>query len=224
MYPQLYIVDYPRKTAKYAEAYPIDCNLDYDKTMRCPLCGHYVSSAYWTSPREVVLTSRKVPDFLYDYSGSSPFVISDRAVQVLKEAGITGIVNAEEIDHVRFQRKSKKEDVIPRYFYIDLARSRITINHEKSVIRYGRSKYEYTCELCRQIPYTYDFTRHLSFNMDVYEGYDIFQIYEMGNAVFVSQRFMDVCNENHLTNLHVTAAENYGQWAAAYFLDGDEDA
>ena len=60
--------------------------------------------------------------------------------------------------------------------------------------------------------------------MEDYEGYDIFHTYELGNAVLLSQRFVDFCIENDLTNLHCSIAEQYMQWASAYFLDGDEDA
>ena len=220
----LYIVDDRRQT-EYAEgALSTTPQYDYDRFDSCPLCGERVSGAYWMPPREVILTKRKVPDFLYTLDSEAPFVISHKALTAIQNAGLTGIINVEEVEIVRFQRKSKKEDVIPRYYHIELARSRITINHEKSIISYGRSSRNHTCPLCRQVDATYDFTRHLAFNVDAYEGYDIFHIYELGGTTFVSQRFLDVCRENGLTNLQVTLAQNYGQEIAAYFLDGDEDA
>lgn len=219
----LYITDFPMKT-EYAEAYPIKCAYDYSRFVSCPICAERVSGAYWLPPREVVLTKRNAPDFLYCYSDNAPFVISERALHVIQNAGLTGITHAEEIDIVRFQRKSKKEVVIPKYYHIELARSRITINHEKSVIHYGKSSRTNTCALCRQVPATLDFTRRLAFNADVYEGYDIFHIYELGDTAFVSERFVEICRKNNLTNLHVTKAEMYGQEIASYFLDGDEDA
>ncbi len=220
----LYIADHPRQT-EYAEAYPtLNCNYDTSKVVRCPLCNNCVSAGYWMPPREVVLTKRKVPDFLYCYSGNAPFVISERALNVIRNAGLKGITHAEEIELTRFQRKSKTEVEIPKYFYIELKRSRITVNHEKSVIQYGKSSRTHTCPLCRQVPATFDFFRRLAFNVDAYEGYDIFHIYELGDLALVSQRFVDVCQKNNLTNLHITPTEQYGQWAAAYFLDGEEDA
>lgn len=221
---KFYIAEFPRET-EFAEAYPTGgATYDYDRFDSCPLCGERVSGCYWVPPREVVLTKRKVPDFLYTYCDNAPFVISPKALHVIQEAGLTGIKCAEEIEHVRFQRKSKKEDVIPRFYHIELERSRVTVNHEKSIIHYGKSRRTHTCALCRQVPAMFDFTRRMVFNVDAYEGYDIFHIYELGSVAIVSQRFVDVCRENGLTNLHVTPAEIYGQWAAAYFLDGDEDA
>ena len=60
--------------------------------------------------------------------------------------------------------------------------------------------------------------------MEAYEGYDIFQIYELGDQVFLSRRFVELCEEKGLTNLHCTIASRHGRWAAEYFLDGNEDA
>lgn len=220
----LYIVDYPKKN-DYAEAYPIPVEVDFDRMVHCPECGRWVSGGYWAQPREVVLTSRKIPDFLYAYCDHSPFLLTEHALEMIRQAGLTGIEKAEEIEQVRFQRKSKKETPIPHYFHIELVRSRITVDHEKSVIQYGTvSSDSGTCPLCRQVPKTMDFTRYLSFRMEAYEGYDIFHIYEMGNTVFLSQRFVDFCREAGLTNLHFTPARKYGRWAAEYFLDGNENA
>lgn len=223
MNTNLYIVDYPRKT-DFAEGGHVKVEYDYSRFVTCPECGSRVSGVRWKQPREVVLTKRKAPDFLYVYSGSSPFVISHNALEKIQNAGLTGITCAEEVETVRFQRKAKTEIPIPRYYYIDLARSCITINHEKSKIVYQPSKGRKICRLCQQVPAMYNFFRKLCLNTDNYEGYDIFQIYELGDAVFLSQRFVDFCNENNLTNLHFSPAQVYGQWMASYFLDGNEDA
>lgn len=225
MEPELYIVKYPWKT-EYAEEDVLD-NVNYDasKAERCPLCGRRVSGSFWMQPREVVLTNRRTPDFLYSYSSEAPFLLSERALTVIRQAGLTGIVNAEEIEHTRFKRKGKKEVLIPKYYYIELARSSMTVNHEKSVIVYGNQgeeTYAEPCPLCRPVPGTYDFIRHLEFNMEQYEGYDIFFTYELGGDAILSKRFVDVCQANGLTNLHYRPAAKTGAKEAAYFLDGVE--
>lgn len=223
MQTELYIVDFPRRS-DYAEAAVIQNTYNYDRIARCPECGSPVSGAYWTRPREAVLTNRKAPDFLYIFTDNVPFLLSHNALEKFCQAGLTGIINAEEIETVRFQRKSKTETGIPRYYHVELARSRITIHHEKSVIHYGDTRHGSYCPLCNQAEKTLNFTRHLEFHTECYEGYDIFQIYEMGNTTFLSQRFVDFCQENSLTNLHYTPAQKHDSWAASYFLDGDENA
>lgn len=219
----LYMVDRPGKSA-FAESAPIEVSYDYDRFTACPECGRRVSGAHWMQPREVVLTSRKTPDFLYCYNDSAPFLLSQKALDVIRAAGLTGIRCAEEIEHIRFQRRSKTKTPIPTYYHIELERSRITLDHGNSVIRYGIRRDNNTCPLCRQVPATCDFTRTLAFHMDAYEGYDMFQIYELGNQVFLSRRFVELCEEKGLTNLHCTVASRHGRWAAEYFLDGNEDA
>ena len=58
---KLFIAESPRKKIRFAEAYPIDVEYDYDRYSYCPHCKRRVTGAYWNRPREVVLTSRKVP-------------------------------------------------------------------------------------------------------------------------------------------------------------------
>lgn len=226
MEPDLYIVKYPWKQ-EFAEAAVMDnVKYDYSKADQCPLCGRRVSGGYWMPPREVVLTNRRAPDFLYSYSSEAPFLISERAWMVIHQAGLKGIKNVQEIEYTHFQRKGKKETTIPKYYYLELVRSKMTINHEKSVIIYGNQEtgsYAQVCPLCRPVPGTYDFLRHLEFNMDQYEGYDIFFTYELSGTAFLSGRFVNVCQANGLTNLHFTPVAKYGSKEAAYFLDGVED-
>lgn len=213
---QLYIVDYPRKS-EYAEAAVIPIEHDYDRIDHCPECGGYVSGAYWLPPREVVLTKHKAPDFLYAYCDNVPFVVSERVVEAIRSTKLTGLLVAEEIETVRFQRKPKQEKYLPKYYHIEVARSRITIDHEHSVIKYGNRKDGPGCPLCRQVPATYDFFRNLSLNLKEYEGYDIFQIYELGNTLFLSQRFIDMIGEWGFTNLCCTPASDHGRDMWDYF-------
>lgn len=219
---KLYLVDMPRRS-NYAEAALIPAEYDYSRYISCPRCGEQVSGVYWKRPREIVLTSRKAPDFLYTYTDNAPFLLSERALKVVLQAGLKGIKCAEKIESSRFQRKSKSDASPPTYYHIELERSLITIDHKNSIISYGETSRK-ICPLCQQVSATYDFFRSLSFHMDSFEGFDIFQIYELGDTVFLSQRFVDLCIANKLTNLHYSLAEKHGRWAAAYFLDGNEDA
>ena len=50
---------------------------------------------------------------------------------------------------------------------------------------------------------TIDFIQSLVLNLKNYTGTDIFKIYELGDAVFVSQQFIDFCNQYSLSNIFV---------------------
>ncbi len=221
----LYIVDYPDKTP-YAEAALIDVGHDYAATATCPRCGRYVSGAYWAKPREVVLTKRKMPDFLYAYCDNVPFLLSERALHAIREAGLTGILRAEPIETIRFQRRSSREVTPLQYYHIELMRSAMTIDHGASNIRYGHvpgGSYEQICPLCRPVSGTYDFFRSLAFRMEEYEGQDLFHTYELGDTVIVSGRFVELCKNCGLNNLHYEPVQRHGSRIASYFLDGDEN-
>lgn len=221
---KLYMVDYPRKNDVFASAAPIDVEYDYHRFVSCPSCGERVSGALWKTPREVVLTSHRVPDFLYNYCDNCAFLVSEEALKKITDAGLKGIVIAERIEKIKFQRKARLETPVPTFYHIELARSRITVNHEKSNIVYGIPSNKPICSLCNPTDLSYNFFRMLVLNTDEYEGYDIFQTYEMGDQIFLSQKFVNFCKEQHLTNLHYSNTEIHGRWATAYFLDGDENA
>lgn len=193
----------------YAEAAPIPVEYDYNRFISCPECGRRISGAYWVQPREVVLTKRKTPDFLYNCCDNAPILLSENALTKIVSAGFSGILRAVEIENVRFQRKTKFQTIPPKYYHIELVRSRITVDHSNSKIRYGDIPYEYTCPLCQQIPFTFDAFNCLSLNLDAYEGYDIFQIYELGNAVFLSERLVRFCRAEKMTNLNCVPTQKY---------------
>ena len=218
---QLYIVEYPISN-QYAEASPIPVEHDYDKMDYCPECGNRVSGGYWKQPREVVLNRHKAPDFLYAYCDNAPFVVTERVLEAIRSAGLSGLCKAEEIETVHFQRKPKQEKYLPKYYHIEVARSRITIDHEHSVIKYGNRKDGPGCPLCRQVPATYDFFRNLSLKMEAYEGYDIFQTYELCNQLFVSQRFVDMAEACGLTNLRCKKVQQYKSECWDYLFPKNE--
>ena len=210
---QIYVVEQP--DGHYAEdACLVSTKSEYDFSPReaCPKCGKQLNSGYWLKPRHIVLTNRRVPDFFYVWGTSVDFLLSERALQVIREAGLTGIKNVEPIDSARFLRKAKKEVPIPQFYHFEVERSMIRLNHERSCISYGKTVHpERICSLCDPLGRTRDFYRGAVFHMEDYEGYDIFHTIENGDTLFVSHRFVDVCREAGLTNLRVCPVQNWGK-------------
>jgi uncharacterized protein YbaR (Trm112 family) len=208
-----YIVEYPRDS-KFAEDAPLITGPtvpQYDDSLKkvCPVCGRNVSGGLWLRPRHIVLTSRRIPDFLYTYSDEIPFLLSDHALKEFQNAGLNGILKAEPIEYSRYLRKSKQEVPIPTYYHVEVARSRITIDQENSNICYHSHLEGVPCPICRPVPAVRMAVQNLTYHMEQYEGYDIFQTYEQGDTLFVSQRFIDFVQARKLTNFHCCPAHKW---------------
>ena len=213
-----FIVEYP-DDPKYAEDAALLSDewvphYDYDRYDRCPRCGKIVSGPFWLPPRKIVLTSRKVPDFFYLAGANVPFLISENALRGIREAGLTGIKSAEPIDYARFLRQAKKEVSIPNYYLIEVERSIITIDQERSVVEYKESEGSTQCPLCHPVHGTSMAAKNLHWNMEGFENYDIFKTYEMCSTLFVSKRFVEFCRDHNYSNLHCCPAS---EWKLGHF-------
>lgn len=219
METKIYLVEQP--DGKYAEEACLTSTvkvLGDETTEVCPCCGAWVNGRGWLRPRSIVLTNRNIPDFFYIWGANVPFLLSERALRVIREAGLTGIKNVEPIDDARFLRKSKKEVEIPQYYHFEVERSMITMDQERSIIGYGTLLDEdRICPLCDPYGRTKNAHYGVSFHMEGYEGYDVFYTIDNGSLLFVSQRFVDVCRENGLTNLHVCPVQDWGKEAWKLF-------
>lgn len=213
METQIYVVEQP--DGYYAEdACLLSTEMKHgdEPQFVCPRCGAWVSGRSWLRPRKIVLTSRRIPDFFYVWGPSVPFLLSERALKVIQEAGLTGIQNVEPIDEARFLRKSKKEVPIPQYYHFELPFSMITMDQERSIIGYGSGVTEaQICPLCNPYGRSKNGYYGVAFHMENFEGYDIFHTFENCSTVFVSQRFVDVCRAHGLTNLHVCPIQDWGK-------------
>lgn len=201
--------------AQYAEHYisktidGYEASFDYNNYTSCPKCGARVSGAYWMKPRILYITRHTPPDFLYTVWGDASFVVSENAYRKIVESGIAGIKNAEKIDNVIFWKKPKEDYHIQDYYYIWLHSSQITIDYQNSDITRMGGNDSGVCSLCNQVPGPIMSVKKLAFNMDLYEGYDIFHTYELGGYCFYSKRFVDFCKREHLTNLQCVPLYEY---------------
>lgn len=194
---------------KYAESFGVNPEYDFTPRALCPVCGQNLSPGYWIHPRQLSLTKRKTPDILACYSAESLFLFSERAIQAMQKHGITGITKIEKTDSVVFQRKSSDPTPPPDYYDLLFVRSRVTINHQESKIKYLHNYVDKPiCPVCCPVGRLSHEYYELVYNMEEYEGYDIFHTWERGGTVFVSQKFLDMWKEEKLTGLWYSTAEN----------------
>ncbi len=206
---KLYIIVYP-STSKYAEGEII--NPEYDSTQRdfCPMCGQPVSSSKWAGERVVKVNKKNIPDFLYLYGSNMPFVISEKGYRILNENGITGVVKANKIDKIIFKENNMNET----FYQLYLERMSYAIDHINSNIVYGEERVGEKCELCSPSGKTIDFICGFRLGMKIDK--DIFNIYEMGDAVLVSERFIQVCKDNKLIGLFYEEVRDYNSAEGIY--------
>jgi len=202
----MFIAVYP-PGKKYAWGEVVENSVyDENQIALCPLCKQYVSGMKWIGEKILELRGRKnIPDFLYSYGTETPFVISERALAVLKENGIKGIINTEKIDKIII----KKEPVNYTFYAMELERYEMPIDHARSKILFGKSHPELKCKLCNPFGRTKNFIFELYFDDKAKVDADIFHIYEMGSTIFLSERFIKICQENQLTGLFYKTITDY---------------
>ena len=206
MKQQIYVFQYP-KTPKYTDGRVINAHYDRAGIERCPKCNAAVSGLKWVGDKKVRINKRPLPDFLIMYGGSTtPFLISEKALNCFIKNGIKGIESHELIDSFF----CKNEEVHLRYYNISLARLDIPIDHEASKIKYGELYHpEKQCELCYPKGRTKDIILSLYLKQPDDLDYDIFKTYEMCDIPLFSERFVQVCKDNNLTGILFEKTQDY---------------
>lgn len=206
MKQQLYVFQHP-KTPKYTDGRVINAHYDRTGIERCPKCSGIVSGLKWVGDQKVRINKRPLPDFLIMYGGSTtPFLISEKALNCFIKNGIKGIESYELIDRFFY----KNEEVPLRYYNISLARLDIPIDHEASKIKYGELYHpEQQCELCYPKGRTKDIILSLHLKQPDDLDYDIFKTYEMCDIPLFSERFVQVCKDNNLTGILFEKTQDY---------------
>ena len=202
---KIYIVTPPRK-AKYAEAMPIRPKYDDVNIEHCPECGANLQLSKWIGEKTIRINKKDIPDFMYIYGGSDNwFVISEKAYHVLMDNQVTGLIGAEKINKILY----KKEIVEQPLYEVLLERRLYPIDHNRSRIIYGEEHPEKICRVCNPLGRTRNVICGLYFKPNIQIDLDIFKIYEMTSSVFISERFVRIVEDNHLTGLHYEYIHEY---------------
>ena len=169
----------------------------------CPLCGRHMGGRYWEHPRTLEIEGTRFPDFLFP----TPYpAVSERFVALYKASGLKGILGFEEIEHYRIRKTAARSD---KYYTLTVMRSRVSINYQESGIDFGKGGHEHFCPLCDPQSRTIDRIKRLALNEEGYAGEDIFKLYATGNALYLSERFVDFVKKNRLTNLGLCPLDDF---------------
>ncbi|MBR4257061.1 MAG: hypothetical protein IKQ18_07825 [Clostridia bacterium] len=194
----------------YAEGEAL-CKPDFDNYEKCPLCKETVG---WVPKRPYRIQlkgrvkTRPLPDDLFIWTWFQ-MGFSKKTVETVEKYGITGIEYYEKADKYVW----KNETIDCEYYLPKIKRIELPTDFKKSRfswLRQSEDDLKPYCKLCTRETKTYIFMMGLYFEMDKYDGTDIFKTYEWGDMIFVSQRFVDMVNNEGLTNFHFRPTRRIG--------------
>lgn len=207
----------PQKKYIFAQAMSYREKYDYNQYETCPRCGRRLSGGKWIGEKSITVGKKKLPDFLYIAGGADlPFLLSERAYNTLSRNGITGIVNAEKIHKVL----RNGEELTEKFFDLSVLRCDCPVDDERSKIAYAAANPERKpCDLCTPAGRIADFVFSLSFKPEVTVSADIFTTYQTGGMLFLSERFVTVCDEYGLTGLNYQPIHRYDSASEIFSQD-----
>lgn len=169
----------------------------------CPLCGSHIGGRYWEHPRTLAINGTRFPDFLF----TTPYpAVSERFVELYKSSGLKGILEFEEIEHYRIRKTATLKH---KYYTLTVTRSKMSINYQEPELEFGKTEHEHFCPLCDPQRRTMNGIKRMVLNEEGYDGEDIFRLYATGNALYLSEAFVDFVKMNHLTNLGIRPLDDY---------------
>ncbi len=170
----------------------------------CPLCNIPIALKN-ISPINLELTNTRLPDCLYTYGLETPFVLSQRSIDLFLSNGITGIEGYSKIEKLTY----KNNEIEALYYRPEIKRIKLPIDNDRSRIKYGEVEPEHICPLCDPTGRSKDFIFGLYFNLSEYDDTDIFKTYEFGNTVFFSQKLADIVKRSKLSNFCYQQTSKY---------------
>ncbi len=201
-----------------------DFGADFEKTddansddaIRCPVCADILTLRQWLPPFEIEVTTygRHYADLGFCVAD---LIVSERFVEVYRNAGLTGIDNFDPVRIVKLKHRRKKPaEPVPQYFRAVVRRSQTTIDQIAS-------RYEWDdCSKIKPCCLTGPLIRYQAqiVDMSTWDGLDIFMPRGGNNRLF-SKRLVDAFMENRLNGGIFIPAETYGYdsfpWKKGFF-------
>src|SRR5690554_710351 len=171
----------------------------------CPTCGRAVSLLRWLPPRNIKLSKPSYGDFVF--GGIEYFIVSDKFVQMYKEAALSGILSFDPIEKVKVSRNRKKLPP-PNYHHVIVERGSAVVDEKRSQIKRMGPKTVILCEDCYTIDPPWLEIRGFQVKEDTWDGKDIFVAKGL-NIICFTESFISFCIGNNFTNLKYTPTQNY---------------
>lgn len=206
---QYYYLGIRRFEKGYAYSdYENDSVIDFNLIEKCPLCGANISGGKHLRPYNVVLSSKKLGDFIFGLFEF--FIVSANFKEKYEKSGLTGIKEFRKIDRLRFRK-----DIIDAEYY-EVVPERVNVRPEPIEVDEEDSR-RGKCELCNprgKIDYG---IRGLKMNLNGLDKTpEVFLTYTRCSSIFCNQNFVDFCFEQKFTNFD-THIESFDEFISGCF-------
>ena len=163
---------------------------------KCPKCGSAIGKLRCAEPIKVILSKPKYGDFVYGLE----LLVSDKFKNAYENDNIKGITKFKHVDVIKIRYLGKKSLLPPPYYAIEVVYRYARIDLQKSNIKGSEISSRY-CDLCYPFRFSWDEINSIYIDDTNWAGEDIFHMHEMGSAIYLSQKFVNFCKKNELTNL-----------------------
>jgi len=168
----------------------------------CPSCGRFLGMRRWMSPRhsQVVIHGEHAGDFAF--TSSSEFLVSDAVVSALKDEGLAGLSNLEEVE-ISFTLRA--EPARPRrYFFGDVARQGADLAVSRGEVELVSAP---NCDDC--LSGGVFSIRGFALEDGTWSGADVFVPRGLPGVVVVSEAFYRLAEERAFSNIKLVATEQF---------------
>jgi hypothetical protein len=205
---KFYIFDQPRFTSSYAYGEKVEpINLVDEKKDICPGCKRSLDGIRWLPPYRVSLEKPKYADFIYGTFDT--MLVSENFKNRYEGSGLRGITAFHPVEIVKIGRLKPDSPPPPKYYYIEIIRTKTRIDEERSQLVRELDEGEDYCKVCR-IGGEIKSYRGAYIIESTWTGEDIFFTMSfLPGTIFVTQRFVDFVKENNFTNVNFIPAKGY---------------
>lgn len=198
-----YVIDRSNRFNDTKYAYGEEVEQKTGNYETCQVCGAPVSLREWLSPRKVKLSKPSYGDFVF--GTFSTFLCSDNVKEEYVKLGLKGIIEFQEVEIVKVNKKKATSSESPKYYNAKIRRGNARINEELS--KFIREDQENFCEVCRTG--TIRSFNGIYIESDTWNGEDIFYPIGLPGTILVSRKFYDFVISKHFTNINFIPAEKY---------------
>lgn len=175
---------------------------------KCSTCGRNIIKINLQEQKNefIIDGGKQYPDFLHHCGAGMYFLISEKAMQLFKDNGITGFDQCEEVPVHRERSKTLNNE--PRtYFSLSITG---TIDFDLKAMTLKRKRY---CPSCEQFEWNIQrlYTLKPVFDMNTWDKSDLCRIASFPGFIVCSEKLKNLIEEHALTGVRCLSKENIFQ-------------